>query len=327
MIKYYPFELHTHTRHSDGSMSPRMLIENAINRGLQGIAITDHNTDTAIQEAKKIGRELGLTIIEGIEWTTFWGHLTVLGGNSNIDWSKLSQANINQMIEKASQAGDLVNIAHPKRIGHPICAGCHFDYDIYSYQYITGFEVWSNPKPAFNKANELALEQYDELSSCGIKLACLYGDDWHDPKNNRKQYAKTYLGINGNLNAINALEAISKRRTYISTGMALDIKITDANGNDIQLGQTIKAGCIDMNFQVEIDDIYCEKYGIKPLLFIIKGTALDKECKYPIRADEVEDIKINVRNGYLRCEIEGFNGEIVKTLLLTSPIYVEDKLC
>ena len=33
MMIYYPFELHTHTLHSDGNMSPECLVEKALERG------------------------------------------------------------------------------------------------------------------------------------------------------------------------------------------------------------------------------------------------------------------------------------------------------
>ena len=44
-------DLHMHTTHSDGELTPTQLVDEAILRGLQVIAITDHDTISAIKEA------------------------------------------------------------------------------------------------------------------------------------------------------------------------------------------------------------------------------------------------------------------------------------
>ena len=49
-MRYYPFELHCHTVHSDGSFTPEELVKAAKARGLSGIALTDHNTASGAQE-------------------------------------------------------------------------------------------------------------------------------------------------------------------------------------------------------------------------------------------------------------------------------------
>ena len=87
-MKYYPFELHCHTCHSDGSFTPEELILAAKQRGLSGIALTDHNTAAGVKEAVVYGKKYGILVIPGIEWTTFYGHITVLGGHSGINFVK-----------------------------------------------------------------------------------------------------------------------------------------------------------------------------------------------------------------------------------------------
>lgn len=60
-------DLHTHTRASDGSMSPRELVRYAKQRGLSAVAITDHDTVEGVGEALDEGRSIGLEVIAGLE--------------------------------------------------------------------------------------------------------------------------------------------------------------------------------------------------------------------------------------------------------------------
>ncbi|MBR2521624.1 MAG: PHP domain-containing protein [Coriobacteriales bacterium] len=59
-------ELHCHTDHSDGLMSPSELLSKAAERGLTHISITDHDTVSGYCVARNIMPE-GMTLIPGIE--------------------------------------------------------------------------------------------------------------------------------------------------------------------------------------------------------------------------------------------------------------------
>lgn len=63
-------DLHVHTTASDGLLSPERMVEEAFKRGLSFIAITDHDTVAGVERAVKAGKELGLTVIPGIELNT-----------------------------------------------------------------------------------------------------------------------------------------------------------------------------------------------------------------------------------------------------------------
>lgn len=64
------FDLHTHTRASDGMNSPTEQVRLAIEKGLAGLAITDHDTVAGIDEALRAGADYGVLIIPGIEIST-----------------------------------------------------------------------------------------------------------------------------------------------------------------------------------------------------------------------------------------------------------------
>ena len=50
MTAYRPFELHTHTRHSDGKFLTDELLRACAAYGYYGVALTDHNAVTAADE-------------------------------------------------------------------------------------------------------------------------------------------------------------------------------------------------------------------------------------------------------------------------------------
>jgi predicted metal-dependent phosphoesterase TrpH len=63
-------DLHTHTFHSDGTFSPRQLVELAAQRGLDVVAITDHDTTAGLAEALEAGGRLGVDVVPGVEFST-----------------------------------------------------------------------------------------------------------------------------------------------------------------------------------------------------------------------------------------------------------------
>lgn len=69
----YKADLHIHTVLSpcgDLEMSPSAIVERALARGLDMIAISDHNTTRQVKVTQKIGREKGLFVLGGVEITS-----------------------------------------------------------------------------------------------------------------------------------------------------------------------------------------------------------------------------------------------------------------
>ncbi|WP_102796981.1 PHP domain-containing protein [Bowmanella denitrificans] len=80
-------DLHSHTHHSDGALSPKELVDRAHNMQLDALAITDHDTVAAIDEARSYqqSQKRPLWIIAGVEISTRWHgfDIHVLGLNLN----------------------------------------------------------------------------------------------------------------------------------------------------------------------------------------------------------------------------------------------------
>lgn len=63
-------DLHMHTSHSDGALSPFELIKKAKEAGLTTISITDHDSVNAFEDALVYGKEIGVEVIPGVEIST-----------------------------------------------------------------------------------------------------------------------------------------------------------------------------------------------------------------------------------------------------------------
>ncbi len=62
-------DLHVHTAESDGTLTPKQLVREALSRGLSAIAIVDHDTVGGIPEAEVAAQGADLEVIAGIELT------------------------------------------------------------------------------------------------------------------------------------------------------------------------------------------------------------------------------------------------------------------
>lgn len=63
-------DLHAHTIHSDGTFTPTELVDEAARVGLSALAVTDHDTTTALEEAHARGAEKGVEVLDGCEIST-----------------------------------------------------------------------------------------------------------------------------------------------------------------------------------------------------------------------------------------------------------------
>lgn len=84
-------DLHTHSTASDGQYSPHALVALAREKGIQALALTDHDTLDGLPEACAAGEELGVTVLRGVELgAREHRNLHLLGYGFSLDASPLS---------------------------------------------------------------------------------------------------------------------------------------------------------------------------------------------------------------------------------------------
>jgi hypothetical protein len=106
-LRWFAGDFHAHTVHSDGSLTIAELAELAHGRGLDFLAVTDHNTVSHHPHLAKIGRDI--TLIPGQEVTTDRGHANVFGEVGWVDFRRPADS----WAEHAERAGGLISINHP----------------------------------------------------------------------------------------------------------------------------------------------------------------------------------------------------------------------
>jgi predicted metal-dependent phosphoesterase TrpH len=162
------FDLHVHSLYSkDSKATLDDILDVAIERGLDGFALCDHDTIEGGLACEKRAQELGLeiTIIPGVEISSSKGHILALGIRENIE-PLLSPE---ETIKRVRKLGGVVIIPHPyKQSSHGIGDFEGLDID--------AVEVF-NSRCLLNDANRRA---EDEANRLGIPGAA--GSDSHIPE-------------------------------------------------------------------------------------------------------------------------------------------------
>ena len=71
--KPFRADLHCHSTHSDGTLTPLELVELAKSVGLQALSITDHDAISSYSAAYSLSKDLGIYLIPGVELSTTHG--------------------------------------------------------------------------------------------------------------------------------------------------------------------------------------------------------------------------------------------------------------
>ena len=155
------YDLHTHTKCSDGSLPVTELIDLAIERGITHLAITDHDTVKAhlqLAANNKSYKDDEINIIKGIELSSQWNNMGIHIVGLNIDvnstaikaavahQTQLRLQRVKTIAKKLTQRGfpditqGATKLAGDSQIGRPHIA-----------QYMVEEGMVSNVGQAFNK--------------------------------------------------------------------------------------------------------------------------------------------------------------------------------
>ena len=177
-MSYLPCELHCHTLHSDGAFSVEELQMAAVEDHLSLIALTDHNTMSGWDELD----DSVVPAIRGIEWTTYFGHMLVLGAGDFVDWRDAVPDNIDEKIKQIKACGGLVGVAHPYQMGSPICTGGRWEFNVRNWSNVDYIEIWHEDMNKISSENVKSVALWTSLLDKGYRLAASYGRDWHRPE-------------------------------------------------------------------------------------------------------------------------------------------------
>lgn len=105
----FSVDFHIHTKYSfDSTTSPEEVVKNALKKGLNGVAIVDHNVIRGALEVIKI-REPGLLVIPGVEIQMKECHLIAL----NVIEEPKKTSSLAEVVEEIHNLGGIAILAHP----------------------------------------------------------------------------------------------------------------------------------------------------------------------------------------------------------------------
>jgi hypothetical protein len=315
---WYKGDLHVHSTHSDGEQSVPELADEATKRGLDFIAITDHNTVSQLSDIRKHleGRTL---LLPGEEITTYHGHANVWGNDTWIEFRLENEQHFSRLIREVHREGLIISVCHPKEFGPN-----------WEFKRLRGFdavEVWQGLWPTLNFQS---VSWWEELLKEGNRIVAVGGSDIHRLENEpgRSVYdigtPTTWVFCSG-LSKELLLSAIRAGRVFISRdpvgpGISFEARnpktnetammgdeIAFSKGDELQLHLRVKRG------RGGLARLLSERGEIKRVL---------------VDSDEFEECwKARPEgNGYLRVEIldpdYGLGTDEREVAALSNPIYL-----
>ena len=186
-------DLHIHTLYShDSWSSPKEMVQAALKKGIDCVAICDHQTTRGAVEAISFARDLPILIIPGIEIKSREGD--ILGLNIK----KLIPGGLSaiETIKEIKKAGGVAIIPHPFGFN------CRFRGNLKNLlDYIDGIEILN--ASLFGEGNQKAFAFAEKYN-----LPCIAGSDAHSPG----FIGRAFLEIPGdNLSLEEVLEKIQNR--------------------------------------------------------------------------------------------------------------------
>jgi len=189
--RWYRGDMHMHTAHSDGSclsqgghMVPCPLflsVQTAAARGLDFIAVTDHNTDSQYDAERELQPYFDhVLLIPGREITTFYGHFNIFGLTQFVDYRVTPDGlDLNTVLRDVASKGGIASVSHPEAPGGEACMGCRWvppanvDMNLFA-----AVEVINGGRTMFSSA-----AYWDTQLRAGYRLAAIGGSDSHNATN------------------------------------------------------------------------------------------------------------------------------------------------
>jgi hypothetical protein len=333
--RWYRGDLHMHTAHSDGSCASQsgknvpcpvfLTVQSAVSRGLDFIAITDHNALSQYEAMRELQPYFDrLLLIPGREMTTFWGHFNIFGVTDYVDYRAVAHdgLDINGILRDVRSKGGIASVNHADSPGGEICMGCAWepptDVDMSLF---TGIEVINGGRIMLSSA-----DFWDKQLGKGLKLTAIGGSDNHNGPSQPGPPAAigwpTTVVEATELSVPAILEGIRNGRVFIdltaSHDRRIDIEASDQAGHSAVMGGTLEAAAGDsISFKIPVAG--CPRSRIHLILDGVETPSL------PPLATTVgnETLAFNWTSDghphWLRADVRDSNGSLV---LVSNPIYI-----
>lgn len=308
---WYRGDLHMHTQHSDGSCGSRTgkripcplfrTLEAATARGLDFVAVTEHNTTAHFQDLAELQPYYDdLLLIPGREITTFHGHANVFGVTAPLDFQLGGPRapDLGRILDQVEAAKGLISINHPGLPSGEACMGCGWTAKT-DFARIPAIEAING----VNSEGPLSgIAFWEARLNAGFRITAVGGSDNHDAglPSARGVGTPTTVVWAANLSQDAILDGIRQGRTFVDVqgtrdrlldvradGTALSVRVAKAAGGRLMFAGSAAAGLSDAG---------------------------------PLGEDTSRTFDLAGRKGWLRVDVRGPDG---KLWLLGNPVYLD----
>jgi hypothetical protein len=323
-MRWTACELHAHTVHSDGQFTVEGLLKRAKELKIEAVALTDHNADSGLLELNEELEKKYIPVIRGIEWTTYFGHVVVLGADRYVDYRDITSCSIDEKLALIHEAGGLAGIAHPYAVGDPICCGCHWEFLVKNWSLADFIEIWSGNMPQIVQHNRKAIKKWNSLLDMGLKTTGVSARDWHGDEDDTKPFGVTYLNVDENNDITSAAkQAIAEGRAYVTVGPEVEVAC-ECGGKSGSIGDTFCGEWAELDITIKkgFRQQIWNGFQIKPdAIFLVgKGGKKIKGVEFA-GYDQVHKIQIPNESPWVRCELHGRVRQEYCEIIITNPVY------
>jgi hypothetical protein len=332
---WYRGDLHMHDAHSDGSCTSQegkkvpcplyKTVEAAVARGLDFIAITDHNTISHFDAERELAPYFDrMLFIPGREITTFQGHANVYGSTEFIDFRLTSKyvPKFSNLLDEVERKHALISLNHPGLPTGSECMGCGWSVKDTDFNRIHVIEA-INGGNADGKLSGVPFWQ--QRLNDGLHVIAIGGSDNHnssyDPDHESAIGKPTTVVYAAELSEKAILDAIRAGHVFIDVLGSRDrcIAFTATSGSQsAMMGDGLKVAAgekLHLALKMEhLEGAHAELVR-DGAVTAFAGGAVANSAQQMLEQDEVSDggrhwLRINVRDA------EG------RLLILGNPVYV-----
>lgn len=335
---WYRGDLHMHSGDSDGTCKAQSgatipcpayrTVEAAAARGLDFIALTDHNTTAHFDALRELqGAFDRMLLIPGREITTFWGHSNVFGPTDFLDFRMTAPtwAAARTWIDAVHREGGAVSINHPGAPSGEICMGCGWRIDGMPRDAVDAVEVLNGGTMRETGGADSALQGFaywTKLLNAGWHVTGIGGSDSHDadraPSEPGSVGRPTTVIYMPELSVHGFLAGLRSGRAFIDIDGTRDrlLDLSASTGRDrATMGQTLRVRAGEaVNFSVDVKGV-----AGGAIQLVIDG-GLPPAYRIEIgREGSIAPWRSDGSAHWIRADVRDDHGRLI---LVSNPVYV-----
>jgi hypothetical protein len=331
---WYRGDLHMHTAHSDGSCQSQsgkkvpcpvfLTAEAASVRGLDFIAVTDHNTDSHYDALRELQPYFDkLLFIPGREITTFWGHANLFGPTDFVDFRVgTTVPSMQTLFQQAESMHAILSINHPNAPTGEICMGCGWTpkeaidpHLIHSIEAING---------GAEEGQYSGISFWEKYLNQGYRITAIGGSDNHNAQT--PAAGKSAIGspttviYASDLSVASILDGIRKGHVFIDLSASRDrrLEVSAEDGNQKALiGDTLEAPA-ESTIKISAHIIDCDGNQLRFLLDGQPQAVLESSITQPDQTIALT-LPADGKKHWIRPDVITPEGKLI---LLGNPIYL-----